>query len=401
YWLVFCIGFLLQNSPANSCTVPHIHEKIQRLAMLLCLAISLIFSATSGLLLGHFPLFFALSVATLAVFWAYNVYYYVLFFTIFSSIKWWIPFALEHEANLFLSLAEMSAAISYAWICLQSSFPRGGDRHIKIFKSLGHLLQQATPNDEANATWQKFDRLQAIFTFFYRRDLNAVIRNPSHSPQQLMSIGLGPGMHWGVDILMAGLILIYSVLLAFGDNKHDGEFFLGFLLLLIPLAASTTFALSCLAQLHRTRREQALLCLTPIAPQDRNQLLRNLLLRRFVQNWLMSSLCVSLLLIAGQGMGLTGYSSWVLAWALSPLFFAYVLRDYSKLNTDPKNGLRVVGIATLIIAACFSIKWGEDELLYVSMTGIFLLILITTYKGIKRWQQMLTLPFQLPVGHRR
>lgn len=401
YWLVFCIGFLLQNSPANACTVPQLHQKIQRLAMLLCLAISLIFSSVFGYLLGHFPLVFAMSMATLATFWAYNAYYYALFLAIIGSIKWWLPIAIENEANVLLTIAELSAAAGYAWLCLLSSFPRGGDRHIKIFESLGHLLQQATPNDNANTTWQKFDRLQAIFTFFYRRDLNAVIRNTSNSPQQLMSIGLGPGMHWGVDIFMAGMALTYSVLLAFGDSKQDSEFFLGFLLLLVPIASSTTFALSCLAQLHKTRREQALLCLAPAVPKERNHFLRSLLMRRFMQNWLMSTACVGLLLFAGMTLELDGYGIWLVAWVLNPLFFAYVLQDYSELDADPGNGLRIIAVATLIIAACFSLKWGEGALLYLSIGGIVILIIFAIYHGIQRWRGMLTHPCQMPVGHRR
>ena len=405
YWLVFCIGFLLQNSPANACTVPQMHQKIRRLAMLLCLTISLIFAATTGYLLGHFTLIFALSIATLATFWAYNAYYYALFFAIFASFKWWMPFALENEANVFLTLTEIGAAICYAWLCLQSSFPRGGDRHMIIFKSLGHLLQQATPNDTAYTTWQKFDRLQAFFNFFYSRDLNAIIqdktRNNSHSPQRRMSLGLGPGMHWGVDIFMAGLALIYSLVLAFGDSKQDQEFFLGFLLLLVPIAASSTFALSCLTQLHRTRREQALLCLAPAFPKERNHLLRSLLLRRFSQNWLISTGCIGLLLLAGIGLDLTGVGVWLLAWALSPLFFSYVLQDYSELDADPRNGLRVVAVAALIIAACFSLKWGEGELLYFSMAAIVLWVFFAIYHGVKRWRRMMTHAFQIPIGHRR
>lgn len=403
YWLVFCIGFLLQNSPANACTVPHLHQKIQRLAMLLCVTISLIFSTFSGYLFGHFSLMFAFSLATLATFWAYNIYYYALFFSVIASMKWSIPFALENEASVYLSLAEIGMAACYAWLCLQSSFPRGGDRHIKIFKSLGHLLQQATPNDNANTTWQKFDKLQAIFTFFYRRELNKINRTTTNSPRQLMHIGLGPGMHWGVDLLMAGLALIYSVLLALGDSKQDREFFLGFLLLFVPIASSTTLALSCLAQLHKTRREQALLCLAPIIPQtcSRNHMLRSLLLRRFVQNWLMSTTCVGLLLLAGMALELTGYGIWLLAWSLSSLLFAFVLQDYSELDADPRNGMRVVAVATLIIAACFSVKWGEGAFLYFSISTIVLLVILAAYRGMQGWRRMLTYPLQMPVGHRR
>lgn len=404
YWLVFCIGFLLQNSPANACTVPQLHLKIRRLAILLCLLISLIFSVVSGYLLGHFTLIFAMSIATLASFWVYNAYYYTLFIVAIGSIKWWLPIALQNEGNILFASAILTTACIYAWLCLRSSFPAGGDRHIKIFKSLGHLLQQATPNDNANTTWQKFDRLQAIFAYFYRRELGRITSvKATKSPIQLFNIGLGPGMHWGADIFLLGMAALYSTPLIFTDTKQDSEFFLGFLLLLIPIASSATFALSCLAQLYKTRREQALLCLAPIAPQTnhRNHIFRNILLRRFVQSWLMSTLCVSLLLLGGFAFELTGYGTWVVAWMMSPLFFAYILQDYSEVDAAPSNGLGVIAVASFIIAVCFSLKWGEGSFLYVTIGGLALLVVWAFYRGVQAWHKMLTHPFQMPVGHRR
>lgn len=404
YWLVFCIGFLLQNSPANACTVPQLHLKIQHLAILLCLLISFIFSVVSGYLLGHFTLIFAISIATLASFWVYNAYYYALFIVVVGSIKWWLPIALQNEGDMLFTSAILTTACAYAWLCLRSSFPAGGDRHIKIFKLLGHLLQQATPNDNANTSWQKLDRLQAIFAYFYRRELHTITSAKStKSPIQLLGIGLGPGMHWGADIFLLGMTALYSTPLIFTDTKQDSEFFIGFLLLLIPIASSATFALSCLAQLYKTRREQALLCLTPIAPQAnlRNHIFRNILLRRFVQSWLMSSLCVSLLLLAGFAFELTGFATWIVAWMMSPLFFAYVLQDYSALDAAPNNGLGVVAVASFVIAVCFSLKWGEGSLLYTTVSGLALLVGWATYRGVQAWRKMLTHTFQMPVGHRR
>lgn len=404
YWLVFCIGFLLQNSPANACTVPQLHLKIRRLAILLCLLISFIFSVVSGYLLGHFTLIFAMSTVTLASFWVYNAYYYALFLVAVGSIKWWLPIALVNEENVYLAGAEIVVACSYVWLCLRSSFPAGGDRHIKIFKSLGHLLQQATPNDNANTTWQKFDRLQAIFAYFYRHELHTITSTKTtSSPIKLFGLGLGPGMHWGVDFSLIGVAILYSTPLAFSDTKQDAEFFIGFLLLFIPIAYSMTFALSCLAQLHSTRREQALLCLAPIIPQasNRNHSLRNILLRRFLQNWLMSTLCVSLLLVVGFLYELTGFTPWVAAWILSPLFLVHILQDYSEVDASSSQGLGVIAVASLIAAVCFIIKWGEGSFLYASVSAIALFVVWAIYRGVQAWRKMLTHTFQMPVGHRR
>ena len=403
YWLVFCIGFLLQNSPTHACTVPHLQRKIRQLAMLLCLSISLIFSSVAGYLLGHFTIIFSLSIASLAMFWAYNAYFYALFLSILVSIKWWLPLAIANEANTLLSLSELAASLAYAWLCLQSSFPRGGDQHFILFKSLKHLLQQTTPYNDSNSISQRMGRLGALFSVFYRRDLNTLISTTVGTPERRMNLGLGPYFHWGVDIFLAAIACIYSVIFLLDGDKQNREFFLGLLLLLFPLMASANFALSCLAQLHRTRREQALLCLAPIIPQhrNRNHMLRSLLLRRFMQNFLMSTICVGLLLSTGMFLGLSGYGVWVLGYLLSPLFFVYVLQDYSQLNLAPNNGLRVVAMLSLIVAACLSIKWSTGVIFYFAIMGTASLFIFATYHGLHRWREMLTYEAQMPVGCQR
>ncbi len=405
YWLVFCIGFLLQNSPANACTVPHLHLRIRRLSLSLGLLMSAFFSAVSAFFFGHFFITLALTIASLATLWAYNAYFYGFYFSALFSFKYWLPFLLKNEDNALLLILILGIASTYAWLCLRNTFPQGGDAHNKLYKSLGHLLRQVTPSDNGNNLLQKFDWLYRIFSVFYRRDLNTIIAGRrSTSPRELLSLGFGPGMHYGMDFFMASFVLVYSLQLASNDGDgKDGAFFLSFLLLLTPLLSSFSIAVACKTELYKTKREQALLCLVPILPKrgECNRVLREIILRRFVSNWLVSALCVGLLALVGFALNFTGYAVWMMSLFLSPLFFVHVLRDYSEISQDTVNEMGVAGIALMIIIACFSLKLGEGDFFYGSIAAVTLLVLFSVYLGVNRWRRMLSYSFQLPVGHRK
>lgn len=405
YWLVFCIGFLLQNSPANACTVPHLHQRIRRLSLGLGLLFSLTYAATTSLFFGHFFITFAFSIACLTMFWAYNAYFYAAFFAAVFSLKYWFPFVLKHENNAFILIPLLSIASIYAWLCLRSTFPQGGDRHQSLFKSLGPLLRQMTPCDSANTTLQKFERLYRFFTLFYRYDLNTIItKKRAASPAKLLSMGLGPGMHWGMDIFMASMALIFCLQLMVSHvDQRASNSFLGFLLLFIPLLASFSFAATCKTELFKTRREQTLLCLAPnnVNAQGRNLVLRQILLHRYGQNWLLSALMVSLLLGTAWALGLNGHAAWLTSLVLSPLFLVYLLRDYSEMTQNTVNEMGIAGVALVIIIACFSLKLSEGMSFYFSIACVSIVALFGLYLGMKRWRRMLSYSFQLPVGHRK
>lgn len=405
YWLVFCIGFLLQNSPANACTVPHLHQRIRRLSLALGLLFALTYATTTSLFFGHFFIALAFSIASLTTLWAYNAYFYGVFFLTLFSLKYWLPFVMAHEHDPLFMITLMAISSSYAWLCLRSTFPQGGDRHQILFKSLGPLLRQMTPSDSANTTLQKFERLHRFFTLFYRYDLNAIItKKRTASSNKLLNMGFGPGMHWGMDIFMASMALIFSLQLVVShDDQRASNSSLGFLLLFIPLLSSFSFAVTCKTELYKTRREQTLLCLVPnnINAPGRNRALRQILLRRYMQNWLLSALMIGLLLGTAWALGLRGHAAWLTSLVLSPLFFVYLLRDYSEMTQNAVNEMGIAGVALIIIIACFSIKLSDGASLYFSISGVGLVLLFGAHLGMKRWRRMQSYSFQLPVGHRK
>lgn len=412
YWLFICIGLMLQNTPANACTVPYLHVRLQRLSAFLAFSMSLLFSGLYAFLYGHFVLVFCISLMTLTMFMSISVSLYLLYFFASGTVGYWLPFARQNEQNFLPMMLLLAISFSYGIAGLRLAFRQGGDAHFKVFKKLGHLLRQVNPSDQANKGWEQIEWLYKLMSYPYFRELRSAtkLRSPqsmdSHVQaslnRRLFGLGFSPGLHWSVDIFYNLVNLFLAFLVVFLETTGALSFTLKAAILACPVMSGFGLAMSCKMSLYQTRKEQALLLLAPIAPASTalNPYVMQILWRRYVQSWLISAISVGLILLLGISQGVEYMAVWTMGLVMSPLFFIYVLRDYSQLNQNSVNEMGVIALAIFIIAACILLSWAKGQDFVFAATGLTIFAIGAAFVGVERWRSLRSGPALLPVGHR-
>jgi hypothetical protein len=412
YWFFICVGMLLQNTPANACTVPFLHRRLKRLSALIALSMSLIYAGHYALLFGHFIPVFCFSLMSFAMFMSTNMSLYLLYFLGFGTAGYWLPFLQRNEQSSLTMLSLIVASFSYGIVGLHLTFRQGGDAHFKVFKTLGHLLRQATPSDQANKGWEQVEWLYKIISYPYFRELRSVTKwRPSQlldktalasGNRRLFALGFSPGLHWSVDIFNIAVNLFLASLAVVLEENDKLAFILKAIILASPIMCGFGLAMSCKMSLYQTRKEQALLLLSPLTPMSTalNPYVMHILWRRYVQSWLISATAVGFIVLLGMSQGVEHMAVWAMGLVLNPLFFVYVLRDYSQLNQNAVNEMGVIVLAIFIVATCILLNWASGQNFIFVVIGLTIFATGAAFVGVRRWRSLSSGAALLPVGHR-
>jgi hypothetical protein len=303
-WInVFVPGSILLNSAANARLLPRQRRRLQQMAgggwLLLTLAIPATIGNWSLLpMAGMYLLAFGLmgtgshALLTLAIL-ACNVPW--LAFAL-------LPPAVMESATSRTGLLVQTAllVLAAAWV-LRRLYPAAGDAHLARRETeLGRMrrLQELDWGKAAQGKGLLSNWSGRLYASALRRDCRAAV------PGRMLMHALGPTAHWSAWASSLAVMLAAGIglHLAFpwSDrapllNAMNGPSGAGLAMLILVLFSTAQFS----QQIRRTRGEQALLRLTPLAGSAAllNRRLATQLLLRALGNWLMLT-AVSLLVIA-------------------------------------------------------------------------------------------------------
>lgn len=418
-WYVVFNGLLVQNHPHAARLVPGHVRRLQSVAVLSYLLTTAICAAllASQLpggaiwLAGMALLLFLLALCSRWVqlwFWGTLVLFlmpwwgkFMPVMIVWSTLLDWqqqTPWSLNLLALLLLPLG------------LAGLFQSGGSHHSRQFQarqkwrrlfesqSLG-VASHAEINAPLDHLGQVFRWMQPLWT---RRLLRQARPTPASVMARLDLVSLGQA-HWTCQLssitVMLGLLMLVFATMGWGQP----EFWQG-LTQHGTMGLSFGFASMCLgvlltvpANLHRSRREQALLMLLPGAP--RGQVLNRMLARRLLSQ-LMWAVGIALLLCAAL-QKFPGPQS--LSWLGVHLCLAYlvfgctvVLRDWSR--ERPPNSHRALlpfGAAAAMVLALQGLQWLGLPIL--AQIGLVLLLVLALARY--RWQRLvLASAPAMPVG---
>lgn len=146
----------------------------------------------------------------------------------------------------------------------------------------------------------------------------------------------------------------------------------------------------------RARGEQALLCLTPAAPDraELNGVLARLFMAGFVRSWaLLAASTLVALAVAGAQAG--ELARFALAWLPSLGFAAWPLRNFARAHDAPHWPLVLLGV---VMAAVFSVANDGGASLAEWVVGSLTVTLIALAVVGWRWRAMVAAPPALPAG---
>lgn len=264
-WItLFLPASVLMNSAPNARLVPRLRRRLVQLAgaswLFLALGLALLFDWRAFPVFGFYVLGFMLSRAGMrsgivlilsGSFWPF----------LYARLPPGLAHALATPAAL--ALASVLALACAGWT-LARLYPAGGDRHLdRRARIVATIYRYEQRYDTSPAD------LPAPFLSAYARSLRRACR--LRRPQAMLMHALGVGAHWSVWLLSVGLVLavgmgvrLYSIVSGNGAAQGMSDW------LTSGGSSTTTFMVmfstaQYAQQLRRTRGEQALLRLTPLA----------------------------------------------------------------------------------------------------------------------------------------
>ncbi|MCZ8073228.1 MAG: hypothetical protein O9341_03770 [Paucibacter sp.] len=419
-WVICFNGLLAQNHPHAARLVP---GHVQRLRTVAVVGYGLCTLLCAGLLASQFPggqawlpgVALALFVLALTARWVQLWFWISL---ILFSIPWWgksMPVLIVWSAVLAWHQGQPWSMSVLSLLLLPwgvaGLIQAGGSRHARQFQarqtwrrlfesqSMG-VASHAPVNVPVDRMGQLFRWMQPLWT---RRLLRQAQPTPASVMARIDLVSLGQA-HWtsqlsSVTVVLALMGLFFAAMGWWGPVDFWSE-----LLQHGSLGLSFGFASMCLgilltvpANLHRSRREQALLMLLPGAP--RGQDLNRMLARRLMSQ-LFWSLGVSLILCAAL-QSVPGPQS--VQWLGVHLCLAYlvfgctvVLRDWSREHRPSSHrALLPFAFTALMVLALQGLQWLGLPIL--GQIGLVLLLVLALARY--RWQRLvLGAARAMPVG---
>lgn len=287
-WItLFLPASVLMNSAPNARLVPRLRRRLLQMngagCLLLMVGMSLMFRSWSA-----FPLFAAYLLGVLLN--RAGVRSGVV--PIVLSVTWpqasqSMPPALLHAITAPASLLAESALLlaCTAWSLLRL-YPDGGDRHLdgraRVVDSIRRFESGHAQGGRDTPWFMRWSYAAALRRACRRRN-----------PATLLMHALGPGAHWGAWLALLAIVAALGVVMRLFLDVADGaaqhwmmDWVTGFdsaMMAMTVAFSSATFA----QQLRRTRGEQALLRLTPLAgdPAQLNRRLAAGMIKAALVNW--------------------------------------------------------------------------------------------------------------------
>ncbi|MEO8385688.1 MAG: hypothetical protein ABI583_10625 [Betaproteobacteria bacterium] len=234
----------------------------------------------------------------------------------------------------------------------------------------------------------------------YSKSLAAAIRR-NGNPARLVAFGLGPSIHWHwVGFVFAGLtyslLLLCLLLLPVHFNGDSGGRFSAMFVALLPLA---TLVPVLEQAIYRSRREQALLCLTQRCPSgtELNRTLAHVITRYLLSGWL-TTLGLAVFWLIALNISLRELALAVTAISVSMLtVFAFAFRNYAHMRKPGSfpSMFKVISPALAFVAIWIAEMRGG---LYFAIALSLCIAIPCAGIATWRWRHLVNGPQALPAG---
>jgi hypothetical protein len=416
FWLVlvwitcYMPGSILMNSASNARLLPRQRRRLLEMAAAFWLIGTLIAAVVlgtwsvvplAGLCLIAAPLMMAGHRQAVALFFATNAWPFLSRYALPSA---WVE-AITSPAGL--SAATVLAAAIGAR-ALRTLYPGGGDAHLGQHDEQVKRIERYTSRGASgmNNVNDLFDvggvtgwSIRRAYAFSLRRDCRRA------EPGAMLMHALGPAVHWSGWIGALGMtLLIAAVVYVFLAVNSDGRLHAN----VDAAAGGVSGAMAMLVlfstaqygqQMRRTRGEQSLLRLTPVAGDVAllNRRLAAQMLRRWLQVWLAQAAVILLvtLLLGGDGAALL--RQFGLCCLAGQVAAMGLLDDYAvEGGWNLMRALRAAVVAAIEVAVAVGLGWltGPSVWPWLILIALVGAVLQLRYS----WRVMLASPVAFPAG---
>jgi hypothetical protein len=401
-----------QNHPAYAALVPQLRGRLMTLTAVLYATTTAVIAVMAAAVVGH-PGYALVAGGLFSTFVLFAQRYTLLAFLPSALILWTVsmnnaPFkavlaVATRIGEPLLTGVGLIVVVLLFGRGLQAAFPQAGDRHWAW--RLRYSERQLALSGKRPATaglsptelrWQSLWRTGYVAAL--RRDSRGVA-----TQGRMMTHALGPGAHEAGYIgfaLTATVITTVAVRYYSGGKSGLVDALLsGSLMQWCVMLACLMYVIGVAGNVGRYSAEQRLYCLTPAAPAaaQLNRVLVAMLLRRFLNVWLVSLACVLCIDFAILGRLEVRGLTVGLAALMLPLSGA-MLRNYAAMPARHSD-LGPVIVTVLIVMICMMALILAHVQLDLPWYWIGGGLALATAIGLRwRWNRMMALPTVLPAG---
>ncbi len=411
FWLaivwafVFVPGSIVMNSAANARLLPRQRRRLLQLALGGWLLVSAAMAAAIGQwkvlpLVGMYLLGFALMMS--GRMGAIVLTFVPGFWPMLARHVLPAPLAQALSGNAGSAAASVLLLGAAVWV-MARLYPAGGDRHLKQWGEQAGRLRRIDA-----AGWSAGNEPRGVLAAPGLRVYGASLRRACRDkrPGTMLMHALGPNAHWSAWLVLVGMLLLGSLALRILAATQGGDAVRGFIVGfswsgLTGLGLMVAFSTAQFRQhLNRTRGEQALLRLTPLAGDPRllNRRLTMGMLKMALTQWsMLSAALMTLATAAGHDAVLRQFAVCCLCGQVS---LAVVFGDFARQPTlGLPRGMLLALLAAVELAAAAGLGWLSGDILVATWPWLIAISVagaaITLWRG---WRGMMAVPVAFPAG---
>jgi hypothetical protein len=397
WWSEFVQTAMRMNTPAAACLVPGLRRRVMVLAAALWFIGALPPGLLFGAATGHFGYCLLTSAAGLQFVAVCGRYPWLAF----APSLVWLASLLPARPRTTLgatfgamrgALGETELALGGCVVLalsgaavLRALFPRGGDAHYGIAACLERQVRQRREGRRAPPG----DWLYRVLDGVYRARLAA----PGTSATRLLD-AMGARAHWGGPVLILATLAVSALAWrALADAGAMRPFIP--LLLVSMMLVVVTHVDGLLGAIRRSRTEQAILRLVPLAPRPRdlNRALAHAVLARFGIVWGTYLACSLAVVLATTG----AWRAWLCCTALTLVFAPLLLRDHAR-HPGWAGAQVAAGALLLVMMPLAGVAEFGGIPLAVIVACVTALLAGTAIAFALRWRRALAAPPAFPAG---
>ena len=393
WWSEVLQTAMRMNTPAAACLVPGLRRRLMVLAAALWLIGTLPPGLLFGAVTGHFGYCLLIGAAGLQFVAVCGRYPWLAFAPSLVWLATVLPgfpraalgtaFAAADETVLLaggmLALAASGAAV------LRTLFPHGGDSHYQLEACLERQVRNRAEGRRAPVG----DWLYRLLDGLYR----ARLAIPGRSATRLLD-AMGARAHWGGSVLILATLTLATLAwraLAQADAMRP---FIPLLLVSMMLVV-VTHVDGLLGAIRKSRTEQGILRLAPVAPRPRdlNRELARAVLARFGIVWGTYFACSIVVVLATTG----AWRAWLCCTALTLAFAPLLLRDHARHPGWASAQVAAGALLLVMMPVAGVAEYGGVPL--TAVIGCASLILAGSAIALAvRWRRALAAPPAFPAG---
>lgn len=401
---------ITQNRPEYAALVPQLRVRLMRLVALLFTSCAVLLGLLTALLLDY-PGYVMLCGGLMSVYLLFTARYLMLaaapaviiLLLLQTGMLSKIGLALDQGLGQMLTTAIGSPLLLALGACgLRLVFPQSGDAHWAWFKRYVQRMasirapMQNLPDSRVGDWWQALWRNRYLAAL--QRDSRA-----GGTPARMMAYALGPGAHAAGYIrfaLFTTLVVLALLALLGVDQRANLQYtLLATILEWSVLLAVPMYINGATDGTLRYHTEQAVVLLSPGAPASVriNRLLGGTMLLGFVQVWLATLVCVTVIdsfLLGHAGLRGVNFVLWVLLLPMACL----LVRNYAAMQAHGRE-LESLALTVPFVVLCMALlvlSYAQPGIPWFWLGGA--MGLATALVLRLRWNKLMTLPPVLPAG---